>query len=210
MGVGGFLLPRFFGWSSRENLPESKRAPAGWWGPATAALVCGVLLFGTIWMEAGGWIRWGRVVRFVLVGAYLGWAVPFWRRSKGGSSLGFAVRVALVSLLLGLVGVAIFPQFRVGTDHLIYVSGFGLLTLAVSSRVILGHSGNIEVAGRGRVRPVQWIVWLLVVAALTRATADYVPSTMVSHHIYAALLWVAAAAVWGGWLLPKIGQVDRG
>jgi uncharacterized protein involved in response to NO len=208
LGVGGFLLPRFFGKASRENLPESVAPPPGWRGPAMAALLCGFLLLGTFFLEAAGWMRWGRVIRFLVAGVYLARGVPFLKRAAVGSSLGFAVRVALVSILLGLLGVAIFPQFRVGTDHLIYISGFGLVTLAVSSRVILGHSGNIQLAMQ-RSRPMQWIVWLLVLAALTRATADYVPSTMLSHHIYAASLWVIVAVIWGAWLLPKIGQVDE-
>jgi uncharacterized protein involved in response to NO len=42
----------------------------------------------------------------------------------------------------------------------------------------------------------RWVVWLVIVAAATRATADLVPSTRISHLIYAALTLAAVFVLW--------------
>ena len=35
------------------------------------------------------------------------------------------------------------------------------------------------------------------------------PRITVSHHIYAALLWIAAALVWAWWLFPRLQESDE-
>ncbi|MDB6005653.1 MAG: hypothetical protein JWR15_2640, partial [Prosthecobacter sp.] len=46
---------------------------------------------------------------------------------------------------------------------------------------------------------VRFLIFLGVLAAITRATPAWVPSTTMSHHIYAACTWALLAALWLWW-----------
>jgi uncharacterized protein involved in response to NO len=78
-----------------------------------------------------------------------------------------------------------------------FVSGIGLVTLTVGVRVILGHAGRHDLSG-GRIVWLRWIIGLLVLAALTRATSDFIPAVRITHHIYAAWTWAVAGIIWLG------------
>ena len=56
----------------------------------------------------------------------------------------------------------------------------------------------------------QWVVWIVLLAAATRASADPLPHIAVSHHVYAAALWMIAVGVWAGWVLPKLWAGSKG
>jgi uncharacterized protein involved in response to NO len=95
----------------------------------------------------------------------------------------------------GLACAAIWPYARIGSLHLFFVSGLGLVTMAVGARVILGHAGRHDLLG-GKIVWLRWVFGLLILAATTRMTSDFIPAVRVSHHIYAAWTWAAAAFVW--------------
>ena len=61
-----------------------------------------------------------------------------------------------------------------------------------------------------RNRPMKWIIWIVVIGMLTRVSADFFPKIMVSHHIYAAILWAIATIIWLWWLFPKLLKSDEG
>lgn len=115
------------------------------------------------------------------------------------------------ALGLGMVGLllaAVFPVQRVSVEHLLYVGGFGMLMLVVGSRVLFGHSGEIEGFERN-----SWIarviLFLLVLAAVTRATTGFFPQLTVTHHVYAALTWGTVGIVWLIWHGRRFGRVER-
>jgi uncharacterized protein involved in response to NO len=115
----------------------------------------------------------------------------------------FSLRVAVVMIFVGLLATGIFPVYQKGFDHLMFIGGFGLVVLSVASRVVLGHADRIDLA-TGKSTPMRWVVWMLLVAAATRATADPLPHIAVSHHWYAAMLWWASAITWGLWTFPRL------
>ena len=90
------------------------------------------------------------------------------------------------------------PDRHIAVEHLLFIGGFGLLVLVVGSRVLFGHSG--ELAGFARR---SWIarglIGLAFLAATTRASADFFPAILISHHKYAAWTWALAALLWLGW-----------
>lgn len=97
---------------------------------------------------------------------------------------------------------------RVGSLHLFFAAGLGLATLAVATRVVLGHAGRHDMLTGG-------IVWLrvaaglLVLAAATRMTSDFIPAVRVSHHIYAAWLWAVGGIVWLLAICRYLGSGDE-
>ena len=98
-------------------------------------------------------------------------------------------------MVAGLVFAAVWPLARTGSLHLFFVSGAGLVTMAVGARVILGHAGRHDLL-ECKIVWLRWVIGLAMLAAATRMTSDFIPAVRVSHHNYAAWTWVAAALVW--------------
>ena len=109
--------------------------------------------------------------------------------------------------MIGLIAPVFAPLQHIALDHLLFVSGFGLLCLIAGSRVLFGHSGSLALFAKG-----SWIargiVFATVLAALTRATANFMPKIMISHYEYAAWSWVAGAGLWTLWHLPRFFKKD--
>jgi uncharacterized protein involved in response to NO len=195
MGIGPYLLPRFFGEPSGHSFDTSLKPPAGWWARALAAMVAGLCVMATLAVEAWGWPLAGQLARAFVVLAWFACETPVFRRPSQRNTPGTTVRWSIVSLAAGLACAAFWPHARIGSLHLFFVSGLGLVTMAVGARVILGHAGRHDLLG-GKLVWLRWVFGLLVLAAATRMTSDFIPTVRVSHHIYAAWTWAAAALVW--------------
>lgn len=195
LGVAPYLLPRFFGRKSRHAFDDSLQLPTGWLRPFIESLLAGLLMIASFAVEA--WIdaRSGMGMRCGVVALHLVLSVPglaCWSRVNG---LGLALRWVLPCSLAGWSLAAVFPPLRVGSLHLMFVSGVGLLILAVATRITLGHSNRHDRLAS----PLRWFhaIWALtLLAAATRLTPEFVPKVRVSHYIYAALLWVGILAFW--------------
>jgi hypothetical protein len=95
----------------------------------------------------------------------------------------------------------------VALNHLLFVGGFGLLCLIAGSRVLFGHSGAVE-RFANRSWTARLIVFSVVLAALTRLSADFLPRAMIPHLEYAALAWAAGASLWALWHAPRFFKKD--
>ena len=195
LGIGPYLLPRFFGESSSHSFDDSVMPPPGWWPRALAAVVAGLAVIVSFAVEAWGWPLAGQLLRALVVLGWFARETPIFRLAKQRTTPGTAIRWALLSLFAGLACAAVWPHARVGSLHLFFVSGLGLATMAVGTRVILGHAGRHDLLG-GKIIWLRWVGGLVILAALTRMTSDFMPAVRVSHHIYAAWCWAAAASVW--------------
>lgn len=207
MGIGAFLLPRFFGMPGRQNFPESCELPPGWLQGAGFALVCGGIVMAGFVAEAAGFPRWGNGLRAAGILVYFFREIPVHRAGFGGGSLAMGLRFALFSIPLAYVLMAFLPGERFALLHVLFISGFSLLTFIVASRVILGHSGQSD-RFRATIRSVLVLTALIVLAMLTRVTADWMPQVRISHYAYAALAWIAGVAVWAACVLPGVLRPD--
>lgn len=198
LGVSAFLAPRLL----FEN-PEDGRRPRPLWIYALTALA----LISSLVLEAWEYVRAGMALRTAAVLIFLLTITAVFKRTRTSGTLAFALRVAVFSIIAGLLCGAIWPHLRIGMEHIAFISGFGLLALTISTRVVLGHSGD----GRlffTKLRPLKWIIGLVLMAMGTRVVAEAVPKIMVSHHIYAAILWIAAGLVWLWWLIRRLRIPD--
>jgi uncharacterized protein involved in response to NO len=208
LGIGPFLLPRFFGMSSTHDFPESLRAPKSWWRKASFAFAAGALIIVSFFLECAGLYRTAYALRFLVTAAYFLFQMPLHRAPKSSNAIGAAVRVALFGIVLGFLTVAILPQYRVGLLHLTLVGGFAVMTFTVATRVVFGHSGNLELLKRRN-------LWLLISIGLmlsgmaTRITGDFVPRILPSHYTYGALMWIAGVLLWAVFVLPKTLVADE-
>ena len=202
LGIGSFLFPRLLGAAFGEA-----RSPAEAGVRRRRAWLAAILLVGSLAVEASGAVTAGVLLRALVAVVYLAKEVT-WRRAAEPGTRGTLTAGLFWALGLGLLGwglAAAFPAARVGAEHLLYVGGFGLLMLVIGSRVLCGHSGEIAVFAQ-RSWIARWLVFLVVLAAATRATTGFLPQLTVSHHIYAALTWAGAAALWLVWHRRRFAQ----
>jgi len=207
LGIGPFLLPRFFGLSSPHDFAEALKPSGEWKKKAALALVVGLLIVGSFFIESGGAIRAAHTVRFASIFVYLLLEFPFSRAPGFTNALGASLRIAFAALVSGFVLIALFPQFRVGLLHLTLIGGFAVITLTVATRVLFGHSGNLEKL-KDKNRWLLVAVGLMLFAMATRISGDFWPKIMASHYIYGALLWIAGVLLWSAYALPKVLQIE--
>ncbi len=208
MGVGAFFLPRVLGLPGRQGFPESLAPPPGWLPLAGFAAMCGGAVVAGFVLEASGWPRAGNALKAAALAVYLLREIPLHRALRGGGSLALGLRIALVCIPLAFALMAVWPDHTLSFLHVLFITGFSLLIFVVASRVVLGHSGQSE-KFRAKIWPVLALTSLVVLAMLTRVSADWLPDIRMSHYAYASLAWTAGAAVWAALiLLPGVRRGD--
>jgi uncharacterized protein involved in response to NO len=204
MGVGIFMFPRLLGHPFGEPEPGAETRKS-WRNMGIAA----GLLVASFGLEVWWNPQAGYLVRFAALVFAL--AHVKWRRGAGlekAGTLANALRIWCLPLAAaGLLGPVFYLTKRIAMDHLLFVGGFGLLCLIVASRVIFGHSGKVE-RFSNRSWTARWIVFAVVLAALTRLSADFMPASMISHYEYAAWSWAAGALLWTAWHAPRFFKKD--
>ncbi len=208
LGIGPFLLPRFFGLESTHSFPEMRLPDKAWTRKAVLALVAGLAVVASLFWEVSGWPRSAHLLRFAATLAYLWVEFPFRRASTAGGALGVSLWMAFGVLLAGFLAIAVFPAYRVGLLHLSLIGGFAVIAFVVATRVVYGHSGNLEQLKR----PNRWLIFvvaLMLFASATRASADVWPAIRVSHYVYGAVVWIVATLFWSWRVLPKVLQPDE-
>jgi len=207
LGIGPFILPRFFGLGSSHDLPESVVPTRVWLKKASLAGMTGAFIIWTFFLEAKGSYRTAYGVRFAVTLIYMLLEMPLRSGPARTNIFGAAIRISLLGIVTGFLAIACFPAYRVGLLHLTLVGGFAVIALVVATRVLFGHSGNLaQLKGRNRWFLLAAVVMLFGMA--TRISGDFWPNIMASHYIYGALLWIAGVVLWGFYALPKIFVVD--
>lgn len=195
LGIGSFLFPRILGgeFGEPKTAGQQRFKLAG-------AILAAVLIVVSFFLEAFGSPMAGYLLRAGTAAVYLLTEVK-WRREAASSPRGSLATGLFWALGVGWLGMATAGfgyEHHVGLDHLLYIGGFGLLILVVASRVLFGHSG--ELAGFSKI---SWtprlLILMAVVAATTRASADFWPKILISHHQYAAWTWGLGALIWLVW-----------
>jgi len=207
MGIGAFLLPRFFGLPNRQSFPESLALPEGWGARAAFAFCCGLAVLASFALELVGEARAGYALRALAFIVYFLREVPVHRAGLGGGTLALGLRIALFSIPLGYACLAVFPERSFTFLHIVFITGFSLLTFIVASRVVLGHSGQSAKFDTS-LRSVLLMAALITLAMLTRVSADWMPQVTLSHYAYAAVAWAIGALVWAAAILPGVARAD--
>lgn len=203
LGVGGFLLPRFFDLPNTHEFEESRTPPPGWTAKAGLAAGAGLAILFSFIIEALGHERAGHAVRFVVAGAYLLTQVPVYRSAIHKNAVRGCLAVAIMLMLLGFLAVAIYPINKVAVLHVTLAGGFAVLTFGVATRVVFGHSGNQSLLAR----PNRWLliaVGFMLLGMATRISGDFFPQVRVSHYGYGALAWILGSLIWAAYVLPKV------
>jgi uncharacterized protein involved in response to NO len=208
MGIGAFLLPRFFGLPNRHDFPERLMPSPEWWRRAAFAFACGTVVMVGFVLEAAGSPEIGFALRVIGVTIYLIREVPVHRARGARGSLALALKLSLASLPVGYLLMAVFPSWRLTLIHIVFITGFGLITMTVASRVVLGHSGRSD-----RFKATSPAVLLLTggffAAMLARVGGDLLmPELRFQFYGLAGLLWLGGALAWCIGILPGVRYPD--
>ena len=202
LGVGAFFFPKLLGGAKPEPA-DLNIAIALWKKRALIAALTGVVIWGSFALEALEWTRSAAIVRGSAVLFYFVFQGHLFEKPSGPPFLAHCFRVGVMFLVIGLFFPAILPGYRLANMHLAFIGGFTIILFSVSTRVILGHSGHAHLF-QTRLRFLIIALALLIIATLARVGADFFPPGRNSHLVYAALIWLTAAAVWAWALVPKL------
>jgi uncharacterized protein involved in response to NO len=198
LGVAPFFIGKLLDLPS-SNLPESRAFPPQWRREAAFAAVIGILVIASFFLEAVDWPGSGGWMRVAALGLYLGRRLPF----RGRSYLANDLRTGIIMIFVGFAVIAGWPIYRVAALHIVFISGFNLVVFTVATRVVYGHSGNLD-----RLSKRLWFLFatgvLLHLAMISRFTADLAPTARVAHLLSAAICWLAPSLVWMLKIFPKV------
>lgn len=190
LGIGSYLFPRFFQSPNQRplNAPARTRMMGVW---LTALLVILSLL-----TEGLGHVRLGNALRLAAMILWAIMAAPAIWRAEAITTRAWGLRMAIGTMAASFLIRTLWPGPGYAIEHLLLIGGFGLAMLLVADRVTLGHCAPPGIQTPDKSVFWRWIVWLVALAAATRASADMNASLVVSHHVYAALLWAGVVIAW--------------
>jgi uncharacterized protein involved in response to NO len=202
LGVGTMLVPVFAGMRDPLVLPgiagpHERGNRRRLYGTLAALLLLSFACDALAWPRLGAWMR-------VLVAATLG--LLGWKLGSlpGRRALGaWVLWTSGWMVLAGLALAAVFPFHAVAFQHLVFIGGYGLLTMAIGTRVVTGH-GRFPIADEARMlSPV--VVVLVGLALALRVGAEFAPD---AHHALggSAALWILAWLAWALGALPRIAR----
>lgn len=214
LGVGAFLLPRFWTAQSLHAFPEMMKPDARWghefrWALSTAFLI----LFGAL-TQAEGARFWGGILLAAASTVYVFYKIRPFPKSCICTPLGWMARLSLVGLLLGLwlePLVRLLPNYgrswELSATHVYLLAGMAMIIFTVSCRVIFGHSGQMK-----RIRGSQSLVTILIsgllFTLLIRLGAELLPGQKNLLLFISSLSWVATHLIWAIKVLPGIFIVE--
>jgi hypothetical protein len=203
LGVAPFFIGRLLNLPSSE-LPESRAFPPEWKRRAALSALIGLVIIGTFSLESVGPARGAGWIRAGAISVYLVLRMP-WR---GRTFLADYLRISLLFILAGFTVIALWPNFRISGLHIVFITGFNLIVFTVATRVVLGHSGRLDRL-KGRLWFFIIMSALLLLAMISRITADLAPAARTIHLLGAAFCWLAGALLWFIKTIPKVAVAEE-
>jgi uncharacterized protein involved in response to NO len=204
LGVGAFLLPRFWGIDSLHDFPEMRNSDGSWRKEFSHACVTSVLILlgcGLIAGDAG--VPWNMLIALACT-EYLLRKVRFLSGWRQITPLGWMARWSLLLMCAALWLVAgVEPQWEVAILHLLFMGGVSMLLIAVGSRVIWGHSGQRRRL-QGSHLLVSTVMIALTTALIIRLLADIMLEWRIILIATSALVWVCTQLVWAAVVMPGV------
>jgi uncharacterized protein involved in response to NO len=204
LGVGGLLVPVFAGMREPLAIPgiaaaHERRGRAALYGTLIAAfaLAFAVELLG--WARLGAWLRAAAASVLLL----LVWKLL---RLPGRRALpAFALWISGWMILAGLWTLAIVPAFALGALHLVFIGGFGLLTIGIGTRVVVAHGRHPPGDESRTLGPP--VVAAMALALLARLAAEWLPARATPLLGMSGALWIVAWLAWARHALPRVARV---
>lgn len=203
VGIGPMLGPRFLGFENEVLRASSPALSPMWWRRLRWFAVAGLLILLSFVLEAVLWPSGGQSLRALVATFLILGPIQAWRKPKAKGFLPHGLRLSFLFILLGLWGIPLFPEHRVAALHVLFIGGYGLVTLVVATRVILGHSGY-EHLFPTRMPFIAVIAVCFMLAMVCRVVSEAFPEHFFALLATGSLLWMGGSVVWACVLLPKL------
>lgn len=210
LGVGIFLVPNLLGRPTCTppvtiGVRDPNAKPLPYWRLVPAPLwVVSFLLLASFFIEV--WLS-APAAQALRAGVLSLVCFHDWKIHKlpaVRSTMSWGLWISCWLLLIGLWLPVAFPSYDLHARHLAYVGGFGLMILAVATRVTLAHGGH-DLTLEKSSRLFKIAVGLVILAAATRGVARLLPEAAYwSHLLFAAWSWTIGLLLWGGFALPRM------
>lgn len=207
LAAGGFLLPRFLGLGVREKFTTTAHPSPEWKRAALRNLIIGIIIEATYAGEAMGWSGSGNILRVAVILFYFAQVMNLKRFTWSFQGVQWMLSLGLLGMLAGIITAGIWPAWRIGLSHLELIGGFALITLAIATRIVFGHSGQRSRLEKFHPAITTSAIFILS-GMLTRIFGDIVPSTQSTHYLYGALCWLGGLALWSVIVLPGVTKPD--
>jgi uncharacterized protein involved in response to NO len=208
LGVGGRLIPGILGWqsivSSQRERYEVKKSYLGTI-PAIVWLLLTVFTFSFLLKPLVPY----SVLLFARFAVTFYFAVSYWRLFKFPATRSFltwSVWASCWCMTLGYLFPLLWPRFGVHVMHVLFVGGFSLLTLLVSTRVSLAHS-SLGTEAEKTSSSIAVFSGLILLAMITRVSAVIWPKIYLDHLSFGAMTWLAGLMVWAI-IIVKVTRAD--
>ncbi len=196
LGVGGLLVPTFMAMREPLTIPGLARAHER--GPRRVLYVVIVfLLVGAVALEGRGSPVAAAWVRAIVGSALLLWVWKLFRLPGRTDRLSYSLWSAGWLLFIGLWLGVLAPARPLLGEHVVFLGGFGFLTLGIATRVVVRHGGYPLVL-ESRVIGTSALV-LLGLALVTRAFSESLDPASTSKSWILAAAAAAWMAAWGRW-----------
>ena len=201
LGVGGLLVPTFTG--VRQPLlianvggPHERAGRRVFFGSIAALFLLAFALESLGQRIAGALLRAAAATPVLL----LVWKLQ--RPSARNDLFSATLRGAGWCVLTGLWLAALSPVHTLAAYHVIFIGGFGLLTLGIATRVVVAHGGH-GMEWEPRVLT-PWAAGAVVLALAARFAGEFVPDQYVVLLGVSGALWSAGWLLWAARALPLI------
>ncbi|MEK7315042.1 MAG: NnrS family protein, partial [Candidatus Eisenbacteria bacterium] len=192
----GLRVPTFLAMREPRTIPGLARAHER--GPRRALYaVIVLLLVGAVALEGRGHSVAAAWVRAVVGSALLLWVWKLFRLPGRADRLAYSLWSAGWLLFVGLWLGVLAPAAPLLGEHVVFLGGFGFLTLGIATRVVVRHGGYPLVLESQVIGTAALV--LLALALVTRAFSESLdPASTAKGWILAAAAaaWMAA---WGRW-----------
>lgn len=207
LGLGVLLVPAFAGQPAPLAIPgiaaaHERRGRRELYLVLMAVLVAAFVAEGAGHPGWGAWLRAGSGSVMLL----LGWKIA--GPGTRGDSYAVALRLTGWMLLAGLWLAALAPFHRMAGGHLIYIGGFGLLTMGIGTRVVVSHGKHPPQLDRMLLTAP--VIGFVIAAALGRAAAEFLPAWRMPLLGAAGTAWTIAWAAWAWRALPLVFRLAGG
>lgn len=201
LGVGGLLVPTFTG--VRQPLliahvggPHERAGRRVFYGSLAALFLLAFALESLGQRVAGAVVRAAAASPLLL----LVWKLrhPPARHDLFSATL----RGAGWCVFTGLWIAALLPRYTLAGYHVVFIGGFGLLTLGIATRVVVAHGGHGMERERRLLTP--WAAGALVLALAARFAGEFLPDQYFMLLGTSGVLWSAGWLLWAARALPLI------
>ena len=198
LGIGSRLIPALLGWIEMPTAVLQTRTKSPYLFPIGAL----ILLSGFI-VEGFFSSDYGKMIQAIPLAFFPFFAWKIYKKPKNPGFLSWLIIIASWLLVFGFISSILIPLHAIHLIHLSYVSGLGLLTLMIATRVSVSHSGlNSMIEQKSKL--LLSVGVLVILAATTRASSGISEKIYLHHLAYASSCWIVGVLLWSYLLFPKI------